>query len=112
MNRNQKASFAIIAVAAIAGTAYATTTIENDAQLAVHAKTSLGQAVAIAEQHAKGRAARAEIEQSDKGLVYEVEVVAGPKVFDIEIDATTGEVIKVSEDGNDSYEGGAGDQDD
>lgn len=112
MNRNQKASLAVIAAAAIAGAAYATTTIENDAKLALQAKTSLGQAVATAEQHAKGRAARAEIDQSDKGLVYEVEVVAGPKVFDIEIDATTGEVIKVSEDANDSYAGGARDQDD
>lgn len=112
MNRNLKALFSLVAIAAIAAAAYATTIEENDAKLALRATISLGQAVATAEHHVKGRAARAEIEQLNRGLVYEVEVVAGPKVFDVEIDAMTGEVFKVSEDADDSGEGGSRDQND
>jgi len=102
MNRSQKASLAILAMALIAGAAVATTTKENDAHLAAQTKTSLAQAVATAEHHVKGRATSAELERSQGRLVYEVEVVTGPKVFDIEIDATTGTVENVSEDAIDS----------
>ena len=101
MNKNRKTALAIVATAALAGAAYATTTDENDARLALSTTTTLGQAVAIAEQHVKGRAARAELESSDGKLIYEVEVVTSSKVFDIHINATNGTVEKVSEDAND-----------
>lgn len=102
MNRNQIISAAIVGVAAIASTAFATTNVENDAHAVTGAKLSLTQAVTIAEQHLKGRAASAEFEKSSGKLVYEVEVVAGPKVFEVEVDGMTGQVGKISEDSNDS----------
>ncbi len=102
MNRNQIISVSLVAVAAVAGTAFATTNVENDAHAVIGAKVSLTQAVTIAEQHLKGRAASAEFEQSSGRLLYEIEVVAGPKVFEVEVDGMTGKVGKISEDSNDS----------
>lgn len=72
--------------------------IENDAFAIVKAKTSLSQAVTLAEQHANGKAARAEYENSKHGWVYDVEVIAGGKVFDVTVDADKGTVISSTED--------------
>lgn len=110
MKRNQIISSAIIISAAVAGTAFATTEIENDAQAVLGAKFSLAQAVSVAEQHVKGRAAAAEFEKSSGKLVYEVEVVVGSKVFDIEVDGMTGQVADVSEDSNDIEKDGGEDE--
>lgn len=105
MNRNQIISASLVGIAAIAGTAFATTNVENDAQAVLRAKLSLTQAVGIAEQHLKGRAASAEFEQSRGKLIYEVEVVVGPKVYEVEVDGMTGKVGTVSEDANDKDDG-------
>ena len=101
INKNRKVVFAIVATAALAGAAYGATTEENDARLALFTTISLGQAVAIAEQHVKGRAAGAELDSSDGKLKYELEVVTGSKLFEIHVNATNGTVEKVSEDAND-----------
>ena len=58
----------------------------------------LAQAVTAAEQHANGKAIRAEYEQSKPGWVYDVEVVSGAKVFDVKVDADKGTVISSVED--------------
>lgn len=71
---------------------------ENDALAVLQAKVSLTQAIAAAEQHAGGKAAKAEFEHSRQGPVYEVEVVAGTKVFDIKVNADKGSVISSVED--------------
>ena len=104
MNRNRIISCAIALAAAIAGTALATNKVENDAQAVLGAKLSLTQAISIAEQHVKGRAASAEFEKSGTRHFYDVEVVAGSKVFDIEVDGMTGKVGKVAEDVSDAEE--------
>lgn len=109
MNRNKIISASLVGVAALAGTAYATTNVENDAHAVIGAKVSLTQAVAIAEHHLKGRAASAEFEQSDGKLRYEVDVVAGPTVLEVEVDGMTGQVGKISEDSNDSDKEDGGD---
>jgi uncharacterized membrane protein YkoI len=56
------------------------------------------QAVTVAEQHANGKASRAEYENSKQGWVYDVEVVSGAKVFDVRVDADKGTVISSAED--------------
>jgi uncharacterized membrane protein YkoI len=104
MNRNQIASAVIVLVAAVAGTAFATTGDKNDAHSVLGAKLTLNQAVSAAEQHLKGRAASAEFESSSGKLLYEVEVVAGAKVFEVEVDGMTGQIGKVTEDSKDSDE--------
>ena len=62
------------------------------------AKIPLAQAVTVAEQHANGKAARAEYENSKHGRVYDVETVSGAKVFDVEVDADPTTVISSAED--------------
>jgi uncharacterized membrane protein YkoI len=97
MNRYSK--FSLLAIAAAGSVAYAAQGgIENDAMALTKAKISLVQAVTTAEQHANGKAAHAEYENSKHGWVYDVEVISGTKVFDVKVDADKGTVISSAED--------------
>lgn len=99
MYRYTKLSLLVIAIAATGAAAYAAKGgMENDALAITKAKISLIQAVTVAEQHANGKASRAEYENSKQGWVYDVEVVSGSKVFDVRIDADKGTVISYTED--------------
>jgi uncharacterized membrane protein YkoI len=72
---------------------------ENDALALGTAKISLSQAVTAAEAKVQGKAAKAEFEQAKGGKwVFDVEVVAGNKVFDVAVDADTGAVLTATED--------------
>ena len=66
---------------------------KNDALAITQARIPLSQAIAIAEQHANGKAARAEHEHTKQGWVHEVEVVSGNQVFEVRIDANQGTVL-------------------
>ena len=70
----------------------------NDAMAVANNKVSLTQAIAAAEQHANGKASKAEYEQTKAGWAYDVEVISGAKVFDVKVDATQGTVISSAED--------------
>ena len=99
MNRNSKLSLLAIGIAAASTIVCAATgKTENDAMAITKAKISLTQAVTTAEQHASGKAARAEYENSKHGWVYDVEVVSGAKVFDVKVDGDKGTVISSTED--------------
>ncbi|MCE1249481.1 MAG: PepSY domain-containing protein [Comamonadaceae bacterium] len=66
----------------------------NDALAAAQAPITLTQAIAAAEQHVNGKAAKAEFERGKHGAAhYEVEVVQGTQVFDVQVDAHKGTVI-------------------
>lgn len=93
-------TFAVIAavLATAVGGAFAAKTGENDALAIANAKIPLVQAVTAAEQHVKGKAAKAEYEKTKSGWVYEVEVVSGSKVYDVKVDAEKGTVIASTED--------------
>jgi len=102
MNRFGKFSLIVFAVAAASTVAFATQGgLENDAFAITKAKVPLAQAVTAAEQHANGKASRAEYENSKQGWVYDVEVVSATKVFDVKVDADKGTVISSTEDKND-----------
>ena len=91
-----------VAIAATGAFAYAARGgIENDAVAIDKAGIPLIQAVTAAEQHAKGKAARAEYEHSKQGGVDDVEVVSGAGVFDVRVDAQTGTLISSAEDKTD-----------
>jgi len=102
MVRSSKVALLVVSVIGVAGVAYAAQSGDNDALAIKDAKLSLTEAVAVAETHASGKAVRAELESSSKGPVYEVEVVSGPKVFDVTIDAVKGSVLSSTEDKADS----------
>jgi len=101
MNRHRKFSLLAVAIATAGTVAYAaegSTKIDALALAITQGKISLAQAVTTAEQHVNGKAARAEYEYSKLGWVYEVEVVSGTKVFDVQIDADKGTVLSSTED--------------
>lgn len=98
-------SFLLLPAAALAfavgSAAYAGEDGKNDALYINQAKVSLVEAVTAAEHHVKGKASRAEYEKSEKGEVYEVEVVKGKEVFDVKVDALKGTVLSVVKDPSD-----------
>lgn len=102
MNPTTQRALLAIATAAVATTgaiAYAAQgSVENDALAIANARIPLVQAVAAAEQHVGGVAAKAEFEHSRQGWVYEVEVVAGTRVLDVQVSAETGAVIASAPD--------------
>jgi uncharacterized membrane protein YkoI len=98
MFRYTKIAIVAIALATAGAMAYAAKTVENDAMAITHATIPMTQAITVAEQHANGKAARAEYEQTRGGWAYDVEVVSGTKVFDVKVDAEKGTVISSVED--------------
>jgi uncharacterized membrane protein YkoI len=99
MYRYTKLSVLAIAIAATCAVAFAANgSTENDAMRITQAKIPLTQAVTVAEQHANGKASRAEYENSKQGWVYDVEVVSGQKVFDVRVDADKGTIISSAAD--------------
>jgi uncharacterized membrane protein YkoI len=104
MNRTIKyAAVAGVATAVLGGAAaFAAKAPENDAVAIMNAKVGLQQAVAIAEGHVGGKAARAEYEQTKAGKwVFDVEVVKGAAVMDVTVDATSGNVLAAAADAAD-----------
>ena len=98
MFRYTKITLVAFALASVGAMAYAAKNMENDAMAIAKAKIPMTQAITVAEQHASGKAARAEYEQTKTGWAYDVEVVSGAKVFDVKIDAEKGTVISSVED--------------
>lgn len=93
-----KIGLVAVTLAATGIGAYAAINTENETTAFAQAKVSIVQAIATAEQHAIGKATRAELEQSKTGLTFDVEVVSGTKVFDVKVDADKGTVISSAED--------------
>lgn len=91
------ATLAALSAAAI-GSAYAAHPVDNDALAVEAAKISLTEAIAAAEQHAGGKASRAEYERHKGQWVFDVEVVKGKKVLDVKVDSASGKVIAAEED--------------
>ena len=87
----------VVSVGVIAANAGAP---QNDALSVTQAKVSLTEAVSAAERHANGKAARAEYERSASPgqWVYDVEVIAGTKVLDVKVDATTAAILSSTAD--------------
>lgn len=100
-----KRTFHLIAITALSataiGTAFAAKFMENDAMAISKAKIPMTHAIAAAEQHAHGKASRAEYEQTKTGWAYDIEVVSGTKVFDVKVDGDKGTVLSSTEDKGD-----------
>lgn len=68
------------------------------------AKVGLAKAIEIAAKRVPGKATDVELEFEDGKAVLEVEVFADGKVFEVEIDAETGQVLEVEEEDDDEGE--------
>jgi uncharacterized membrane protein YkoI len=99
---NRKIAAAVAAAVAIGiGGAYAAqpgNSKENDAVAIASAKIDLTQAIAAAEQHVGGKAAKAEYERDKGQWVFDVEVVKGQVVMDVKVDPANGKVLAATED--------------
>ena len=71
---------------------------KEDTKRLGEAKITLTEAITIAEQHQKGRAYEAGLEDDSFSPEYEVSVVVGDKTYEVNVDAVSGEVGKVRED--------------
>jgi len=96
-----KIGLATTVLFALTVTAYAAKNVEGEATLVSQAKISMSQALNVAEQHANGKASRAEIEKTKAGLAYDFEVVSGSKVFEVRVDADKGTILSSAEDKSD-----------
>lgn len=81
--------------------AQASETAGNDAQGIKQATIPLGQAVKVAVEHTGGQATRAEYEKTEQGPAYDVEVVNRDQVWDVRVNATTGDLISSVNDPSD-----------
>jgi len=98
MLRYTKIAILATVLASAGAVAYAAQTMDNDVLAITQAKIPMTQAITVAEQHARGKAARAEYEHTKAGWAYDVEVVSGAKVYDVKVHADKGTVISSVED--------------
>lgn len=90
---------AFAALLGLGAVAYASQNQEdNDAQPILNTKLSLVQAIGAAEQHAGGRAIRAELENENGRIVYGVEVVGRKQLTDVKVDANSGQIVSAQTD--------------
>ena len=95
--RQFKFTLLALTVMTVCAIAFAAHGLDADAMSATP-KTSLAQAVSIAEQYEQGRALRARIERASNGWVYEVQVVKNGRAFDVRLDANSGKVLSAAID--------------
>ena len=112
MNKSTRFAILAAAITTLGGAAFAAKPGENDAMVINQAKVPIAQAISAAEKAHGGKATKAELEHSKQGLIYEVEVVAGAKVFDVKVDADKGSVLSSTEDKSDHNNGRDEDHDD
>lgn len=97
MKHINKIVAALIIGSGLAGTAYLVQARDagyNDAEAVTQATVDITNALQIARQHVPGTVVGAEFEQEDGKMLWEVEVLAEDhQVFDLEIDAMTGELL-------------------
>ena len=86
-----------------AGLAYADGKDKDDkAKMAAAAKVTIEQAIKTATGKVSGKVVEAELEKKHNTLAWEVEIVtAENKIMEVHIDANTGAVIDVEEEGKD-----------
>ena len=58
------------------------------------AQTTLAQAIGIAEQNTNGKAIEAEVDEDTGGIHYEVTVLVGDEAREVEVDGSTGQILK------------------
>lgn len=98
MNRRTPVTALIALLAASGlGSSYAARLEANDALLINSASISLSQAIAAAEQHVGGKAARADFDQHKGQALFDIEVVKDTKIMDVKIDPANGKVISSAE---------------
>lgn len=103
MFRFAKIALTVAAIATTGVVAYAAKNSENDASEITKAKISLAQAVAVAEEHANGKASKVEYEHDQTGWTYDVEVINSERTFNVMVAVDNGIVISTISDERDQH---------
>jgi uncharacterized membrane protein YkoI len=101
MKKMMKQTVAAGAVLMLSGIGAAAWADRDDVRALQEAKITLQQAIEAAISHHGGQAYEASIDDDSFSPAYEVSVVKDNRVFDIRVDAVTGEVSGVREDHDD-----------
>jgi len=103
----------LVLLSAMAASSVYAGSMSEDAEYPVEVpKISLKQAVTTAENHAGGKASKAELERYKNGWVYDVEVVGRKNVTDVKVDVKNGKVIVAAIDKADQDQEDEHDQED
>lgn len=97
MTFSVKPFLATVAVIGLMGSA-AFAADASDIRLLKETKITLTQAIAAAEKNLGGQALEASLDDDSFKPAYDVSIVKGDKVFDVQVDGVTGEVIGSRED--------------
>jgi uncharacterized membrane protein YkoI len=106
LNRYSKISFLAVTIATASFAVFAnkgSSQVENDALSINQAQITLSKAISIAEnQYPGSKASKAEFEYDKKiGWVYDIEVIANAKAWDIKVDPQKGVIVSALGDGVD-----------
>jgi len=97
-----KLTTSLLIASTLAGTAYiaqaAQKDFENDANRVKSASVSMIEAVNTALAKVPGTPARAEFESEDNQPLWEIEIVSDKGVFDVQVDAVNGTILKQAAD--------------
>jgi uncharacterized membrane protein YkoI len=83
------------------GSATAALADREDLRLYSEAKINLTKAIEAAERHQGGQAIGAKLDDDSFKPAYEVSVVKDNRIFDVQVDAVSGEVVGSREDMDD-----------
>ena len=103
MNKQEVFIIGVLCAIALAGVLYSNDStvvamnddISSEKTALAHAKVGLAQAISIAERQVQGKASKAQLENVNGTVVYDVEVIHGNKVEDVKVDGKTGKVLDV-----------------
>ena len=97
-----KLTTSLLIASTLAGTAYiaqaARKDIENDANKVKTSAVSMIEAVNTALVKVPGTPSKAEFESEDNQTVWEIEIVSDKGVFDVQVDAVNGTILKQAAD--------------
>lgn len=98
MKTTMKAILGSVAVVAAIGASGAALADREDIQLLSQAKVSLVDAIQAAEEHQGGKAVEANLDDDSFKPAYEVSIVKDNRLFDVQVDAVSGDVLGARED--------------
>lgn len=90
-----------LAACGLAGLAAAHAADADELRMLEQAKISLTQAIDAAERHQGGRAIEASLDDDSFQPAYEVSVVKDGRVYDVQVDGNSGQVLGAREDRDD-----------
>ncbi len=100
-NQKRMTKYGLLTALMVFAGAFAVNADGGDVRMLSETKISLTQAIASAEKHNGGQAYEASLDDDSFKPAYEVTVAKDGRIFDVQVDGVTGEVIGSREDNDD-----------